>query len=269
MNAPSNTNRVLTSDWGPKGLSPHLIATFWQVEREGSSRYWGRAEKDRDGKPIPSVRAALTECSVEIQPGWESPFESSGNVMPTMKAMLASGAIQSVVDPGGSASKFVSQFEGRTGVTKLNSTQVFGGMAPLKIQATALFRAWSNPVVEVEDPVNQLVKWALPEHLADDGPLMAFLEGIKQAAQGKPLDEAMAYAALPSNAPAKIAMQYKGRIYSPMVIESIGLPLSSPVTKDGFFVELLVPMVLCSLSAIDRNDWSRSERLLSNPGFRS
>ncbi len=259
----------LTSLWD--GLSPHLIATFWPVERVGSSRYWKRIEKDSQERPIPTVQAALTECSLDMQLGWSSPFEDSGNMAPTMRAMLSSGAIQAFTDPGGSLSKFMGKFEGRTGVTKLNSTQVFAGMPPLKIQVVALFRAWRDPAKEVEAPVEQLVKWTLPERLADDGPIMAVLEGIKQFAQGKPLDEAMAYAALPPNAPARLAMKYKGRTYSPLVIESIGMPLSSPVDKDGHFVELLIPMTLCSLTAIDRDDWERSgsKRSLRYPGFRA
>ena len=75
--------------------------------------------------------------------------------------------------------------------------------------------------------------------------------------------------AFPSIAPAKIAMQYKGRTFSPLVIESIGMPLSSPVNKDGLYVELAVPMTLCSLTAIDREDWSRSERMSPHLGFRA
>jgi hypothetical protein len=51
-------------------------------------------------------------------------------------------------------------------------------------------------------------------------------------------------------------MQYKGRTFSPLVIESIGMPLSSPVDASGRFVELAVPLTLCTLTALDRQDWS-------------
>lgn len=60
---------------------------------------------------------------------------------------------------------------------------------------------------------------------------------------------------MPSMSPTSIAMRYKGRVYSPLVIESIGMPLSSPVNSDGDFVQLAVPMTLCTLTAIDRGDW--------------
>ena len=61
----------------------------------------------------------------------------------------------------------------------------------------------------------------------------------------------------PSKAPAEIAMTYKGKTYAPLVIESIGQPINSPVDCSGRFVELLVPMTLCTLTALDREDWKR------------
>lgn len=44
---------------------------------------------------------------------------------------------------------------------------------------------------------------------------------------------------------------------TPLVIESIGQPISSPVDSSGKYVELLVPMTLCTLTAPDREDWKR------------
>ncbi|MBJ7575674.1 hypothetical protein [Luteimonas sp. MC1828] len=52
-------------------------------------------------------------------------------------------------------------------------------------------------------------------------------------------------------------MTYKGKTYAPLVIESIGQPIGSPVASTGRFVELLVPMTLCTLTALDRDDWKR------------
>ncbi|WP_025915595.1 hypothetical protein [Herminiimonas sp. CN] len=242
---------ALSSMWD--GLSPHLIASFYPVERDGSSRFWKRVQ----GMPV--VRAPLTDCNLDISLGWQSPFENAGqSAMPSLKAMLSSGALQPWVGDDGKASQFIGSFEGRTGITKLNSQQVFSGMPPLKFQMTALFRAWRDPVSEVAAPLNQLVKWALPDALADDGPLLALLEGIKKAAQGQPLDKAMAPSLLPSTAPTKIAMKYKGRTYMPLVIESITLPLGSPIDANGNFVDIAVPMTICSLAAIDGKDWDRT-----------
>jgi hypothetical protein len=36
------------------------------------------------------------------------------------------------------------------------------------------------------------------------------------------------------------------------------MPLDSPIDRDGRFVELLVPMTLCTLTALDRQDWINS-----------
>lgn len=248
---PTTPRPPLKSDW--LGLSPHLIASFWPVERSASSRTWLRIPDS------PSVQAPLTESNIEVALNWQSPFEGAGqSAMPTLQAMLQSGALQPAVKSSGAASNFLSGFEGRTGITKLNSTQVFGGMPPLKITVTALFRAWSDPATEVEAPVNQLMKWALPQELAPDGAILSILEAVKGLAKGASLSETAAQALLPSVAPTKIAMHYKGRTYSPLVIESIGLPIGSNVDKNGRYVEHLVPMTLCSLTAIDRKDWEQS-----------
>ncbi|WP_241120551.1 hypothetical protein [Achromobacter xylosoxidans] len=246
---PSLVNPTMSSKWD--GLSPHLIASFWPVERAGSgSHYWRKIEGQ------PTIMAPLMDANIEMTLGWQSPFENAGadKGVPAISSMLQSGAIQPWV--GSEKGKdFVGKFEGRTGITKLNSTQVFAGMPPVKITAIALFRAWRDPYKEVMEPVNMLIQWALPQELAPDGPIMSLLSAAKEIAQGKPLDEASARALLPSIAPSKLAMKYKGVLYSPMVIESIGYPIGSPVDKNGNHVELAVPLTLCSLAAIDRSDW--------------
>lgn len=241
--------RILSSDW--TGLSPHLIASFYQV--------------DKDGNPVkdsPIVKAPLTESNLDVSLGWQSPFEqmSPESKAPTLFAMLQSGALEPFVNAissgkgAGTAqqkgSEFIKQFEGRTGITKLNSVQVFSGMPPIKIQVTALFRAWLNPAVEVEEPINQLMKWALPQELSENSTLFSRAVEAFKNGDGNALD-----VLLPSKSPIYIGIFYKNRNYAPMVIESIGLPLNSPINANGEFVEIAVPMTICSLSAIDREDW--------------
>jgi hypothetical protein len=252
----------LTSLWD--GLSDHLIASFYEVDRHGEK------VTDPDGNPINIVvRAPLTESSLDVSLNWQSAFESMSpeSKAPMLFAMLQSGALQPVIDSlnpqkagvfsdkvSGAQQKsadFLKQFEGRTGMTKLNSTQIFSGMPPIKIQITALFRAWRDPVSEVRDPVDQLMAWAFPEKLADD----SLVANFSKAAQGEmnPID-----ALLPSKSPKLIAMRYKNRTYKPFVIESITVPLASPVDSSGEFVELLIPMTLCSLTAWDKGDWANT-----------
>jgi len=176
---PSLTANRLSSLWD--GLSPHLLASFYEVGKIGDSG-WGRIQGKTD---VATVMAPLTEASMEIALNWQSPFEQAGpeSKAPALMAMLQSGALQPIVDSvmgkakDGSAQQksnsFLSQFEGRTGITKLNSTQVFNGMPPVKIQVAAMFRAWRNPAVEVEAPFDKLMEWALPIELSKDGSVLA------------------------------------------------------------------------------------------------
>lgn len=260
--APSLDGNNLSSLWD--GLSPHLIARFYEVAKIGEDA-WGRTEKT-DPK---TVLAPLTEANMEVVLNWQSPFEQAGpeSKAPALMAMLQSGALQPVVDAltdrkskeQGSAQQqadsFLSQFEGRTGITKLNSTQVFNGMPPVRLDVTVLLRAWRDPQQEVEAPFNKLMEWALPIELSKDGSVLA------RAAQSIRGEMGFVEALMPSRAPTRIAMQYKGRIYAPLVIESIGKPLSAPVDQNGRYVELLVPLRLCTLTALDRKDWVQAATL--------
>lgn len=96
------------------------------------------------------------------------------------------------------------------------------------------------------------MEWALPIELSKDGSVLA------RAAETAKGDMGYVEGSVPSKSPTRIAMKYKGRIYSPLVIESIGQPMTSPVDKNGRYVELAIPMTLCTLTALDRNDWARS-----------
>ena len=238
------------------GLSPHLLAKFSPMAKGGDGNW---ATTGGGG-----VVAAVTEANLEISLNWQSPFEQSGpeSRAPFLMAMLQNGQIQPVIEAvtgvagekaaalGKELSGKLDQFEGRTGITKLNSTQVFNGMPPLKISATLLFRAWRDAKQEVEVPFNALMQMALPEKLSADGSMLARL------AQGKPLLDVL----MPSKSPTKVSFKYKNRTFAPMVIESIGMPLGSPIDSSGNFVELLVPVVLCSLTAWDRDDWAAMQK---------
>lgn len=261
--------KTLSSSWD--GLSPHLLAKFYEVY-----------QKDADGEWLADdgivVVAPLTDSNLEATLNWQSPFEQSGPEasMPALMAMLQSGAITQVLDSFGNAAKagakslgaeglasaighFTGEaktaargLEGRSGITRLNSTQVFSGMPPIKIHVTALFRAWRDPANEVEAPFNQLMSWALPEKLSELGPILSRAADYVVGNQISPAD-----VLAPSKAPTKIGMTYKGKRYAPLVIESIGQPINSPIDSSGRFVELLVPMTLCTLTALDRQDWKR------------
>ncbi len=241
---------ILSSAWD--GLNPHLMAWFYEC--------------DKDGNQVGDicVKAPLTDSNFELSLNWQSPFESSNpdSMKPSTFAMLQSGELNPVIDVINDMTgkkfndnmqktkDFVSQFEGKTGITKLNSIQTFSSMPPVKFQVTALFRAWKDAKVEVDDCVDQLMQWALPIELAKNGAMVNGLHAVNG-------DMKYSEALLPSKAPCLIGMSYKLRNYSPLVIESIGYPISSPITKDANYSEMLVPMTLCTLTALDRNDYKR------------
>ncbi len=231
------------------GLNPHLLATFFASDKNGGVGGGG-------------VTAPLLEANIDYVLNWQSPFEDTGpeSMKPSMFAMLQSGEIQGVVDETtkligmseentAKAKSFAAQFEGRTGLTKLNSIQTFSSMPPIKIQVTAFFRAWFDAASEVEAQVDQLVSWALPQKLAEDGAMVNVLKAV--GGEMGALD-----ALLPSVSPCLVGMSYKGRTYAPLVIENISVPIGSPITKDGKYIEMSVPMTLCTLAAIDKDGYA-------------
>ena len=274
-------DNVLSSQW--PGLSQHLIATFWRVDRLGNA-----FKVDKSGNPVNTggnlvfVKAPLSESNIDISLGWVSPFESAGaeKSFPTILAMLESGESQPLIDGvmksvSGLNSQTINNIlvdlkhaaknvEGKTGVTKLNSMQVFTGMPPLKFSLTAMFRALEDPIKEVEDPVNQLMSWALPQQLAADATLfIGLINSVADIARGTATVNSVINNLLPSTSPVLLAMQYKNRTFSPLVIESINYPLSSPIDANGNFVDFPVNMNICSLAAWDRSDWQNSKRSLT------
>lgn len=232
------------------GINPNLVATVYEVNHKG--------------EPVDEASRVrclfVDDANLEITLNWQSPFDGAGPEAraPTLSAMLQSGAIQPIAerlgDGASSATKEVSETaRGRTGITKLNSTQVFSGMPPARLQTTIMLRAWRDPGAEVEEPLDQLMHWLLPQYLAPEGTLLtAALDWFKS---GERDVNGFVEAAMPSTAPAMVAVKYKGRTYAPMVIETIGLPLNSPSDKHGRFVQMQIPVTFSTLTAIDRNDW--------------
>lgn len=247
---PSN---VLSSDW--HGLNEYLIARIFEVDNKGFRTTGDSIE----------VHAPFTECNIEATLNWQSPFENSSadQKAPALVAILQSGGIKENIEAlpffgkllignqvtaASSIEAGINRFEGRTGITKLNSTQIFTGMPPLKISAVLLFRAYKNSFSEVERPLRQLWQFALPKQISSDS-LVARLKKV-----GSDTTSAL----LPSKAPTLLGLEYKRRYYAPLVIESIGEPLSSPIDAEGFYTEVLVPITFGTLTALDREDMRKS-----------
>lgn len=250
----SPASSVTTSLWN--GLNPHLLADMWKLVKRDNQ--WTRDTS------TPTFRAAMMEASMEIALNWQSPFENSGTdtQAPTLSAMLQSGSLQpllaALTNNGEQFSQIhqkagsvLSSFEGRTGITKLNSTQVFNGMPPVKITGTLMLRAWADALAEVQRPLDLLMDWALPQELSKDGSVLA------RAAQGARGQMGTIEALMPSLAPVPVAMRYKRYLFQNMVLESAQINLDSPITVDGYFAEMRIPITLCSMTAIDRHDWKK------------
>lgn len=247
---------ALGSKWDK--LNPILIAKIYECDKDGGTS--GGEE----------VHCPFAEADIDITLNWQSAFEnmSAESKAPALLAMLQTGALQPVIAAikGNGAgemtaseaqqktkdsNQFLKQFEGRTGITKLNSTQVFVGMPPVMFNVTALFRAWDDPQSEVNAPIDQLVQWSLPKELSPDGLVVASLN----AAHGS--GDKAAEILMPSLSPVFVAIEYKGKTYAPLVIENVGLPISSPCDSSGGFIHMKVPMKIASLTAIDAKDWKK------------
>lgn len=258
-------SKILTSLWD--GLSPHLIAKFYPVKKMQDGSGWVQSLDNRhvisesekyvvdDGF---EVHCPITDGTTEMTLGWTSPFENSGaeSKAPTLSAMLQSGSLSPALLAlgkgfghdltGSSAAVMLEKSSGRTGITKLNSTQVFSGMPPVKMSMTLHFRALKDPVKEVREPLLMLKQWALPQMLASDGLIAA---GLKNGAQ-----QGLIETVFPSLTPQIIGMKYGDMTYEPMVIESISEPFTNPRSSDGVMLSCSVQVTLATLTALDRRD---------------
>lgn len=256
-------------------MNPLLIARIFEVEEYDAVQDGETIKKARAIIGGKSVKAPLIEGDMQIDANWESPFENSNveNKSQSLAGLAQSGQAGKGVDDlsrvfGAEDSAAVKKiqeglksFEGRSGISKLNSVQTFSGVPPIKIQATLLFRAWTDGYSEVEAPVNQLVQWTLPKKMAASGTIVSIANQVKNN------DKSAAELLLVSERPTILGITYKGRTFMPMVLESVGIPITSPINSSGSFVQLQVPITLCSLYSLDAQDWKKSYMPLLSSGF--
>lgn len=124
--------------------------------------------------------------------------------------------------------KIVS-LEGKSNLTKVNTTMVYVSTEPIRLQLTLFFRAWENAKLEVENPLKQLQQWALPVKLGES----LLTDGL-----------------FPSTAPPFIAISHAGNTYLPLLIESMSTPL---VTERDSKMNRLAASV--TLSLVSRTAW--------------
>lgn len=248
---------VLSSDW--TGLSPRLIASFFPIRRvvEGMNVRWEREPNSVE------VQAPLTEGSIEQTANWTSPFENqtADAKLSSLSALFQVGGFETIAN---ALQQFMSKdsifrdqidqtkaqlktLEGKTAVTKLNSTQVFTGMPPMRVNVTAHFRALWNATNEVEKPMQQLMAWAQPKKLATQGLVGNALDSSQN------LGWSTLY---PSDAPQIIGMSYANMDIRPLVIETIPYPLTGPRDSNGNLLSGTMTLALATLTALDKDDWA-------------
>jgi hypothetical protein len=249
----------LGSDWG--SMSPLLMARIFVCDSKGVA----------DITEYEGVFGPMEEGSFEAPMNWQSPFENmgpetkapaltamiqSGSLVPVLNALQAvnpdpNGKIGSMIDAGADKLKAaVKELEGRTGMTKLNSRQVFSGAPPVRMNFSMEFRATTDAAKEVMAPLQRLLEWVFPQELAEEGILSEVVQTARDV-------DSFIKALFPSFAPKLLGLTYAAQTYSPMVVESISYPLHGPKDSQGNFIHLTVQVSMATLTALDRADIKR------------
>lgn len=243
------------SQWG--GLSKHLIASIYPCDDTG-------AEIMGQNNQSQGIMMPATEVQYEATLNWQSPFESAGpeSKLPTIMAMIQSGQIGQLANVVGAAVGTDSKIgeminkatgsiagvsdslKGKTGITKMNSRQVFAGMPPIRITMILHFRAVSDTETQVMEPYQKLLEWTMPQKLAESGVISEMVQAKGDVLSGM----------FPSDAPTMIGFRFANNRYAPMVIESVGNPLDGPMDSEGRPVYRAVQVTLATLTALDRAD---------------
>ncbi|WP_186083676.1 hypothetical protein [Burkholderia gladioli] len=264
---PAKSPKVLKSDWS--GLNDALQCKIFPMKRDTAGKGWVQSVDkhtvvDSDSFTVDDgyeVWGPITDANFELSANWHSPFENAGteSKAPTLSAMLQSGALSdnltAFFHEGGGAdvvNRTAAVAQGRVGITKLNSTQVFQGMPPGKLTLTMHFRALVDPKAEVQQPISQLEQWVVPQWLAADSVLAnAAQNGTKQN---------IMETIFPSVTPQIVGVRYANRVLQPMVIEALSEPFTTPLDSSGASISCAVQLTLATLSAWDRRDIMASYR---------
>lgn len=239
--------------WG--ALSHFFIGEIFPVTYEGT-------EIVEEGADL-TVSGPATELQFESTLNWQSPFENSGpeSKAPTIMAMLQTGQMSTVAnalqyalpdgalgdfakDMAGKADNLAKSLRGRTGITKLNSHQVFSGMPPVRLTFQLHLRAMTDAASEVVGPYQRLLEYAWPQKLAATGVLSEVIRN----------EDGFVNAMFPSEAPQLVGFRYGNNQYAPMVIESVSNTLDGPMDSSGQPIYRSVQLTLATLTALDKSD---------------
>lgn len=180
---------------------------------------------------IAQLTADVTNTAIKKVAGSDNKLLASlGQSINSLENQLSQAFEGSLIDTiiEKTGQKIVS-LEGKSNLTKVNSTMVYVSTEPIRLQLTLFFRAWENAKLEVEKPLKQLQQWALPVKLGES----LLTDGL-----------------FPSTAPPFIAITHAGNTYLPLLIESMSTPL---VTERDSHMNRLAATV--TLSLVSRTAW--------------
>lgn len=232
------------TDWGK--LSDVFQTRIRLCDKEGNP-----AKDDSGATSGEQIIAVAVDGDLSIDSQYSTPFDNSNpeHRLPTLMGMLQSGdwvnTLDSVatnvfgVELGSDNKETLNALEGRSNLTKTNSTQIFTATMPVTINMTLLFSAWRSAKTEVEDQLKLLKQWALPQKL-EEGSLVA------NVAENKSLTSLF-----PSKVPPYVALYYGKKKYLPMLIANVSEPLVVPMDADGNRMGLQVQVQFLSRTAWD------------------
>jgi hypothetical protein len=205
--------------------------------------------------PLQIVVGFLVNGDQSIDSQYSTPFENSNpeHRLPTLLGQLQSGGWVDTANSIASALPFVdglsaeqkaslSQLEGRSSLTKVNSTQIFVSTQPITLSLTLFFDAWDNPELEVEEMLKRLQQWALPKSLSE-GSLVnnVFSDGLNLESL------------FPSEVPPYLCLSFGNKRYAPMLIQSLSMPIGGvPINKNGARMHCQVQANFVSRTAWDQ-----------------
>ncbi|MGO3665377.1 hypothetical protein [Psychrobacter sp. AOP31-E1-50] len=282
-NAPATNKNKTTngntigSTWGEKGLNKNLLVKIRPVIEGNIEGGQGAQTYDADASQ-PTVESIFEDAEFTIESQYSTPFESSNpeGRLPNLMGMIqsgqaaaagysifaaagdptgAAGAAASVAASAARASGVAGAFSetlnsaqaelqglmGKSNFTKLNSRQIFTSSNSVRITGSLVFQAWSDAATEVEAAVSQLQRWASAKSLSNTSLIVGAL------------DEGLS-AMFPSEIPPMVQLQYGGKTYKPLVIESVSAPITAPMTKDGNRIAVKVQVTFLSLTAWDQQN---------------
>ncbi|WP_294958811.1 hypothetical protein [Sulfurovum sp.] len=180
---------------GNMGLNPHLFVTL-QDKVSGTS-----------------VKARIISYSISNQAEWANKFEGTDgdSKVPILSAILQSGMYSDKLD-------VLEALNSKTLITKAQSIQVWSGLQPQNISMELEFRAFSDPVTEVEAPIQELLKMMSPvlKNTSLDMAMSTF-EAVKGLLKNKGATAKQVHAATDGKlgeTPSKIAVSLFGKRFS-------------------------------------------------------